>query len=166
VVLIYRRSREEMPSRDEEIRHAEEEGLRFGLLKSPTRIIGNGSGRVTSIELISMELGEPDASGRRRPIAVAGSEQILAVDTVIMAIGQQPNPMIATTTPGLQTDKRGYIVVDKETMATTKEGVYAGGDIAGFGASVILAMGDGRKAATAIQDYFVSRNTPDRESTS
>ena len=166
VVLIYRRSREEMPSRDEEIRHAEEEGLRFELLKSPTRIIGNGSGRVTSIELISMELREPDASGRRRPIPVAGSEQIVEVDTVIMAIGQQPNPMIAATTPGLKTDKRGYIVVDKETMATTKEGVYAGGDIAGFGASVIRAMGDGRKAALAIQDYLVSKNTPDRESAS
>jgi len=156
VILIYRRSREEMPSRDEEIRHAEEEGLRFEMLKSPTRIIGDESGHVTSIELIRMELGEPDASGRRRPFPVEGSEQILEVDTVIVAIGQRPNPMVASTTPGLKTDKPGYIVVDRETMATTKEGVYAGGDIAGFGASVIRAMGDGRKAALAIQDYLMS----------
>jgi len=156
VTLIYRRSREEMPSRDEEIRHAEEEGLRFDLLKSPTRIIGDESGHVTSIELISMELGEPDASGRRRPFPVEGSQQVLEVDTVIVAIGQRPNPMVASTTPGLKTDKLGYIVVDQETMATTKEGVYAGGDIAGFGASVIRAMGDGRKAALAMQEYLTS----------
>jgi glutamate synthase (NADPH/NADH) small chain len=154
VFLIYRRSREEMPSRSEEVRHAEEEGLKLMLQKTPIRILGNGSGQVAAIELVDMELGEPDSSGRRRPVPVHGSEHRLDADTVIVAIGQRPNPMITATTPGMETDSSGYIVVDKETMATTKKGIYAGGDIAGFGASVILAMGDGRRAATAIQEYL------------
>ena len=143
-----------MPARSEEVRHAVEEGLNLMLQKSPIRILGDDSGRVTSIELIDMELGEPDLSGRRRPVPVGGSEHGLDVDTVIVAIGQKPNPMITSTTPGMETDHHGYIVVDKETMATTKEGVYAGGDISGFGASVILAMGDGRRAANAIREYL------------
>jgi len=164
VSVIYRRSREEMPSRDEEIRHAEEEGILFELLRSPIRIIGDKSGRVTSIELIKMALGEPDKTGRRRPIAIEGSEYIVEVDTVIVSIGQKPNPMIASTTPGLEVDRWGYIKVDEETMATTKKGVYAGGDIAGMGASVILAMGDGRKAGQAIQKYLMSKKGLDRRS--
>jgi len=157
VSVIYRRSREEMPSRDEEIRHGEEEGLRFDFLEAPTRIVGDEAGRVDSIRLIRMELAEPDASGRRRPIPVEGSEHVLDVDTVIVAIGQRPNPMIASTTPGLEVDSRGYLVVDEETMATSREGVYAGGDIVGWGASVIRAMGDGRKAAKAMHAYLTSR---------
>jgi len=157
VSLIYRRSLEEMPSRPEEVRHAQEEGVRLILLTAPVRVVGDPSGRVTGIELVRMELAEPDASARRRPVPVEGSNHTLEVDTVIVAIGQQPNPVIALTTPGLEVDQRGYIVVDRETMATTKEGVYAGGDIAGWGASVIRAMGDGRKAATAMHNYLMSK---------
>jgi len=154
VSVIYRRSREEMPSRAEEIRHGEEEGLRFDFLKAPTSIIGDEKGFVVGIQLVDMRLTEPDASGRRRPVPIEGSEHRRDVDTVIVAIGQRPNPMIASTTPGLEVDKRGYLVVDEETMGTTREGVYAGGDIVGWGASVIRAMGDGRKAAKAIHNYF------------
>ena len=137
--------------------NAEEEGIIFDLLKSPTRIIGDKSGQVMAVELIHMELGEPDKSGRRRPIPVEGSEYILNVDTVIVAIGQQPNPMIASTTPGLEVNQEGYFVIDSQTMATTREGVYAGGDIAGWGASVIRAMGDGRKAAIAMHEYMMEK---------
>jgi glutamate synthase (NADPH/NADH) small chain len=157
VRVVYRRSREEMPSRVEEIHHAEEEGLLFDLLRSPTRIVGDRSGQVTAVELIHMKLGEPDKSGRRRPIPVQGSEYTLHVDTVIVAIGQQPNPMIAATTPGLEVNQHGYFVIDSQTMATTREGVYAGGDIAGWGASVIRAMGDGRKAAMAMDEYMTAK---------
>jgi glutamate synthase (NADPH/NADH) small chain len=154
VSLIYRRSMEEMPARSEEIRHAQEEGLNLMLQKTPTRISGDDSGHVISVELVDMELGEPDSSGRRRPVPVEGSGCSVKVDTVIVAIGQKPNPMITSTTPGMETDRSGYIIVDKDTMATSKRGVYAGGDIAGFGASVILAMGDGRRAADAIKEYL------------
>jgi len=157
VSLIYRRSLEEMPSRAEEIRHAQEEGIRLVLLTAPTRVVGDASGRVAAIELVRMELGEPDASGRRRPVPVEGSTYAMEADTVIVAIGQQPNPVIAATTPGLEVDQRGYILVDRETMATSREGLYAGGDIAGWGASVIRAMGDGRKAATAIHEYLAAK---------
>ncbi|MBW1816655.1 MAG: NADPH-dependent glutamate synthase [Deltaproteobacteria bacterium] len=157
VSLVYRRSLEEMPARAEEVRHAREEGIRLMLLAAPTRILGDSSGHVSAIELVRMALGEPDASGRRRPVPVEGSNHALAVDTVIVAIGQQPNAMIASTTPGLEVDRRGYIAVDKKTMATTRDGVYAGGDIAGWGASVIRAMGDGRKAATAMHQYLMSK---------
>lgn len=154
VSIIYRRSREEMPSRPEEVRHGEEEGLRFDFLKAPTRIVGDADGRVVAIQFTDMRLTEPDASGRRRPVPIEGSEHRRDVDTVIVAIGQRPNPMIASSTPGLEVEKRGYLVVDEETMATTREGVYAGGDIVGWGASVIRAMGDGRKAAKAMHDYL------------
>ncbi|HDZ23288.1 MAG TPA: NADPH-dependent glutamate synthase [Desulfobacteraceae bacterium] len=158
VSVIYRRSREEMPSRDEEIRHGEEEGLQFDFLKAPTKIIGDENGIVVGIKVIDMKLTEPDASGRRRPVPVEGLDQSREVDTVIVAIGQRPNPTIASTTPGLEVDNRGYLMVDKETMATTREGVYAGGDIVGWGASVIRAMGDGRKAARAMHDYLTLRS--------
>jgi glutamate synthase (NADPH/NADH) small chain len=156
VALVYRRSREEMPAREEELRHAEEEGIELKILISPTRIVGDESGRVVALELVRMALGEPDGSGRRRPVPIEGSRSLMEADTVIVAIGQRPNPMVASTTPGLEVDKGGYLLVDQETMATTREGVFAGGDIAGWGASVIRAMGDGRKAAQGMHAYVMS----------
>jgi len=147
--LIYRRSRAEMPARDEEIHHAEEEGVELLLLTSPLRILGNGDNWVEAIECIRMELGEPDESGRRRPIPIEGSEFVLDVDTVIEAIGQKPNPIIQSTTPGLDTGKRGTVVTD-EAQGTSRPGVFAGGDLARGGATVILAMRDGKRAAEAI----------------
>ena len=157
VYLLYRRSRDEMPARAEEVRHAEEEGVEVKELQSLTRIIGDDSGRVKAIELVDMELGEPDESGRRRPRAVPGSEHLLEADTVVIAIGQRPNPLITANNPDIEVDKYGYIKVNEETMSTTKEGVYAGGDIAGWGANVIRAMGDGRKAARAIHRYVMAK---------
>lgn len=157
VYLVYRRSREEMPARVEEVHHAEQEGIKMDFLKAPTRILGEDSGTVTGMEVLNMELGEPDDSGRRRPVPIEGSEHVMEVDTVIIAIGTQPNPIIFSTTPGLDTNKWGYLVMEKETMATTREGVYAGGDIAGFGATVISAMGEGRIAARAMHDYIMSK---------
>lgn len=154
ISIIYRRSRDEMPARAEEIRHAEEEGINMRLLKAPKQIMADSSGHVAGIELLDMELAEADVSGRRRPVPKEGSEHILEVDTVIVAIGGHPNPTIAGTTPGLEVDRRGYLVVDRETMATTKKGVYAGGDIAGWGANVIKAMGDGRIAARAMHKFL------------
>jgi glutamate synthase (NADPH/NADH) small chain len=163
VSIIYRRSREEMPARAEEIRHAEEEGIRMLLLKAPRRIVGNTSGHVGALELLEMTLAEPDASGRRRPIPKEGSEHMLEADTVIVAIGGHPNPTIARTTPGLEVDKRGYLVVDRETMATTKKRVYAGGDIAGWGANVIKAMGDGRIAARAMHAFLTNQTFDEKK---
>lgn len=157
VSIVYRRSREEMPARAEEIRHAEEEGIRMLLLRAPKRILGDASGRVIALELLEMTLADPDPSGRRRPIPKEGSEHLLDADTVIVAIGGHPNPTIARTTPGLEVDKRGYLVVDRETMATTKKRVYAGGDIAGWGANVIKAMGDGRIAARAMHAFLTDQ---------
>lgn len=154
VSIIYRRSREEMPARAEEIRHAGEEGIIMRLLKAPKRILADSSGHVAGIELLDMVLADADASGRKRPVPREGSEHILEADTVIVAIGGHPNPTIAKTTPGLKVDSRGYLVVDRETMATSKERVYAGGDIAGWGANVIKAMGDGRIAAGAMHAYL------------
>lgn len=165
VFLIYRRSRDEMPAREEELRHAEEEGIMLKVLMSPRRILGDESGRVTAVELIRMVLGEPDHSGRRRPLPVEGSESILQVDTVIVAIGQKPNPIIASTTPDLQVDPAGYLRVESETMATTREGVFAGGDIAGRAASVIRAMEDGRIAARAMHRYVMSKEASVTEDT-
>jgi glutamate synthase (NADPH/NADH) small chain len=156
VYLVYRRSRVEMPARVEEIHHAEEEGIQFKLLENPVRILGNDEGFVTGIELVSMELGEPDSSGRRRPIPVEGSEHVFDVDTVIMAIGQNANPLLTSTTPDMELNRWGYIVVDPDTMETTRKGVYAGGDIVRGAATVILAMGDGRKAARAMHEYLQS----------
>jgi glutamate synthase (NADPH/NADH) small chain len=152
--LIYRRSEVEMPARNEEIEHAKEEGIQFHLLTNPTQIIGNDQGRVTAIECLRMELGEPDESGRRRPIPIEGSEFTLDVDTVVVAIGTGANPLISQTTPDLEINRWGYIVADEATGATSKPGVFAGGDIVRGAATVILAMGDGRQAAAAIHEYL------------
>ena len=156
VYLVYRRSETEMPAREEEIHHAREEGLVFNLLTNPVRIIGDEQGWVKGMECIRMELGEPDASGRRRPVPMKGSEFILDVDAVIMSIGTNANPLLPASTPGLDLTKWGYIVADEETGVTSMPGVYAGGDIVTGGATVILAMGAGRKAARGIEKYLSS----------
>lgn len=149
VYIVYRRGKEELPARKEEVMHAEEEGVVFKLLQNPTKILGNEEGWVDGMEVIHMELGEPDESGRRSPIAVEGSEEVLDIDTVVVAIGQTPNPLIRQTTKGLETNKRGCIIADENGL-TTKEKVYAGGDVVTGAATVILAMGAGKKAAEAI----------------
>jgi glutamate synthase (NADPH/NADH) small chain len=154
VTCVYRRSRNEMPAREEEIENAEEEGIEFRLLTNPVRILGDDQGWVRGMECIRMELGEPDDSGRRRPVPVEGSEFTIDLDQVIVAIGQGANPLVASTTAGLETNKWGYIVAHPETGATSKPGVYAGGDIVTGAATVILAMGAGRKAARAIDEYL------------
>ena len=151
VYIVYRRGEEELPARREEVHHAKEEGIIFKLLCNPEAIYGE-EGWVKALECIDMELGEPDASGRRRPVAIAGSEHCIDVDTVVIAIGQSPNPLIRTTTPGLEVTKWGGIIVNEETMATSKAGVYAGGDTVTGAATVILAMGAGKKAAQAIDE--------------
>jgi glutamate synthase (NADPH/NADH) small chain len=153
--LVYRRSRGEMPARVEEVHHAEEEGVQFMFLTSPTRILGGADNRVCGLECQRMELGEPDASGRRKPVPVPGSEFIVDVQTVVMAIGQQPNPIIQATTPGLQTSPRGTVVTD-ENKGTSRTAVFAGGDLARGGATVILAMRDGKVAAASIDVYLRS----------
>ena len=152
VYIVYRRGEEEMPARREEIHHAKEEGIEFLLLNNPTRIIGDENGNVVGMECIKMELGEPDASGRRRPVPQKGSEFVLDLDTVIVAIGNSPNPLIRATTPGLETQKWGGIIADEETGATSLENVYAGGDAVTGAATVILAMGAGKRAAAAIDE--------------
>ena len=152
--IVYRRSRQEMPAREEEIKHAEEEGIEFHFLTTPIRYISDERGRVKAMECLRMELGEPDASGRRRPVPVPGSETVTEVDLVVVAIGQSPNPLIPQTTPGLKVGKWGNIEADMKTMATSMEGVYAGGDIIRGGATVILAMGDGRVAAMEMDRYL------------
>jgi glutamate synthase (NADPH/NADH) small chain len=151
--LIYRRSREEMPARDEEIHHAEEEGIQFLLLNNPTRILSDANNWVRAVECQRMELGEPDESGRRRPVPVKGSEYLIEIQTFIEAVGQKPNPIIQATTPGLETSKRGTVVID-ETQKTSRQGIFAGGDLSRGGATVILAMRDGKTAAAAIHDYI------------
>jgi len=156
VYLIYRRSRAEMPARAEEAHHAEEEGIDFRLLTNPVRIIGDDKMWVTGIECIKMDLGEPDASGRRRPVERAGSEHVIPVEVVIMAIGQGPNPILTHNTEGLSLRRSGNIEADPETGKTSRKGVFAGGDIVTGAATVILAMGAGRKAAKAIDDYLKS----------
>jgi glutamate synthase (NADPH) small chain len=154
VYIIYRRSEAEMPARVEEIHHAKEEGIIFRLLTNPTKILGTPDGWVNGIECVEMELGEPDASGRRRPVVKAGSDYQIELDTVVIAIGNSPNPLIKSTTPGLETQRWGGIIVDEETMATSKKGVYAGGDAVTGAATVILAMGAGKTAARAIDRYI------------
>lgn len=154
VYIVYRRGMEEMPARKEEVHHAMEEGIIFKNLNNPVKILGDENGRVRAMECIEMELGEPDASGRRKPIAKAGSNFELPVDTVIMSIGTSPNPLIRSTTPGLDTNKRGCLVVNEDTMQTTREGVYAGGDAVTGAATVILAMGAGKQAAQSIDEYL------------
>ena len=157
VYIVYRRGEAEMPARAEEIHHAREEGIEFHLLNNPTRILSDGKGSVAGMECIRMELGEPDESGRRRPVEVPGSEFVLDVDTVIMALGTTPNPLIRSTTPGLETDRKGCLVVHEDTMETTREHVYAGGDAVTGAATVILAMGAGKKAAAAIHAALAGR---------
>jgi len=154
VYVVYRRSEEEMPARNEEIHHAKEEGIEFLLLNNPVKINNDGTGAVKSMECIKMELGEPDASGRRRPIEIKGSEFELDVDTVIMALGTSPNPLIRTTTPGIEVNRHGCLVVNEDTMQTSRDGIYAGGDAVTGAATVILAMGAGKKAAAAIDEYL------------
>ncbi len=154
VYIIYRRSREEMPARIDEIHHGEQEGLIFRFLTNPVRFIGNENGRLEAVECVKMELGEPDESGRRRPVPIKGSEFKLKVDVAIVAIGNGANPLIPNTTEGLRVTKWGNIVVDPETGKTSKRGVFSGGDIVRGGSTVILAMGDGRKAANAIDEYL------------
>ena len=154
--LIYRRSRQEMPAREEESHHAEEEGVEFMLLTNPTRILSDGNNWVQGIECQRMELGEPDESGRRKPIAVKGSEFVIPVQTVVEAVGQKPNPIIQSTTPGLETSKRGTVVVN-DVQQTSREGIFAGGDLARGGATVILAMRDGKQAAAAIHKYLADK---------
>ena len=151
VYIVYRRGEDELPARKEEIHHAKEEGVIFHLLNNPSAIIGK-DGWVTGIEVVKQELGEPDASGRRSPVPVEGSNYVIDVDTVIIAIGQSPNPLIQQTTEGLETQKWGGIIVQEETMETSKEYVYAGGDTVSGAATVILAMGAGKKAAAAIHE--------------
>jgi glutamate synthase (NADPH/NADH) small chain len=159
VYIVYRRSEEEMPARREEVHHAKEEGVDFRLLTSPLSIASDTKGWVTGLKTLRMELGEQDSSGRRRPVEVVGSEAELAVDTVIIAIGQGPNPLVQATTTGLAVDKRGNIVADAETGETSRMGVFAGGDIVIGAATVILAMGAGKKAATAIDAYLQKLKT-------
>lgn len=154
VYIVYRRGIDELPARKEEIMHAQEEGIIFKLLQNPTKILGNEDGWVDGMEVIHMELGEPDESGRRSPIEIKGSEEILEIDTVVVAIGQTPNPLIRQTTEGLETNKRGCIVADENGL-TTKENVYAGGDVVTGAATVILAMGAGKKAAEAIDKQLM-----------
>ena len=153
VYIVYRRSEEELPARAEEVHHAKEEGIIFKLLNNPCEIHGK-DGWVTGIEVIKQELGEPDESGRRSPKPIEGSNYVIDVDTVVIAIGQSPNPLIRQTTPGLDTQRWGGIIVEEETMKTSKDGVYAGGDTVTGAATVILAMGAGKKAAKAIDEYL------------
>lgn len=155
VYIIYRRSMDELPARAEEVHHAIEEGIIFNVLMNPTKIIGDKDG-VHGIELIKMELGEPDASGRRKPVEIVDSEFVLDMDTVIVAIGQTPNPMIVKATNGLEINQRGCIQVNEETMETSISHVYAGGDAVTGAATVILAMGAGKKAAASIQKDIMS----------
>ncbi len=159
VTVVYRRAREQMPARSEEVHHAEQEGIQFRLLTAPTRVLGDERHRVIGMECLEMELGEPDASGRRRPVPKKGSEFVMELDTVIVAIGNKPNPLVPRTTPELQTTKWGTVVTDAETMQTSIPGVYAGGDIVSGAATVILAMGQGRIAARAMDAFLRSDST-------
>lgn len=156
VYIVYRRGENEIPARAEEVHHAKEEGIIFKLLTNPVKINGK-DGWVESMECVEMELGEPDESGRRRPVVKEGSNFTIETGTVIVSIGQSPNPLIRQTTPGLETQKWGGIIVEEETMKTSKEGVYAGGDVVTGAATVILAMGAGKKAAQAIDEYLKNK---------
>ena len=156
VTIVYRRSREEMPARVEEIHHGEEEGLIFKLLSAPTRFIGDEDGRLCAVECVQMELGEPDESGRRRPVVIEGSEFEIEADVAIISIGNGANPLIQQTTPDLKVNKWGNITIDTDTGRTSKRGVFSGGDIVRGGATVILAMGDGRRAADSMHEYLTT----------
>lgn len=157
VYIVYRRSEEELPARVEEVHHAKEEGILFHLLTNPVEILTDDNGWVSGIKCVRMELGEPDESGRRRPVVIPGSEYVIDVDTVIMALGTSPNPLISSTTEGLATNRWKCIVADEENGATSKEGVYAGGDAVTGAATVILAMGAGKSAAQGIHEYLSGR---------
>ncbi len=159
VYIVYRRGMEELPARKEEVEHAEEEGIIFRTLTNPVEVLGNEAGEVCGMKCVEMELGEPDASGRRSPVVKENSEFVLDVDTMIMAIGTSPNPLIRSTTPGLEANSRGCIVTDGENGLTSREGVYAGGDAVTGAATVILAMGAGKAAAKAIDEYIKSKNS-------
>ncbi len=154
--VLYRRSEAEMPARAEEVKHAKEEGIEFHVLTAPIEFLSDGRGWLTAARCLKMQLGEPDASGRRRPIAVEGSEYDLPLSVAVMAIGTTANPIVQSTTPGLSTNKRGYIEADATTQKTSRKGVFAGGDIVTGGATVILAMGAGRRAAKAIDEYLTT----------
>ena len=158
VHIIYRRSEEELPARREEVHHAKEEGIIFNLLTNPTEILVDDNGWVKGIRCIRMELGEPDASGRRRPVPVEGSEFEMEVDTVIMSLGTSPNPLISSTTEGLDVNRKKCIVADEDNGQTSKEGVFAGGDAVTGAATVILAMGAGKAAAKGIHEYITGKN--------
>jgi glutamate synthase (NADPH/NADH) small chain len=160
VTLVYRRSEDELPARKEEVHHAKQEGIDFRLLNNPVEVLGNKTGEVTGIRCIKMELGEPDKDGRRRPVPMKDSEWEMECDTVIVAIGNAPNPIIPRTTPGLEVSKWGTIVADDETGLTSRMGVYAGGDIVSGAATVIRAMGAGRKAAKAMHEYLQTLPNP------
>ncbi|MFH1851550.1 MAG: NADPH-dependent glutamate synthase [Candidatus Neomarinimicrobiota bacterium] len=156
--IYYRRSEAEMPARTEEIHHAKDEGVIFEILTTPIELIGDDQQRLHSMKCLRMELGEPDASGRRRPVPIEGSEYAVPVDIAIVSIGNGSNPLISQTTPDIKTNKWGDIIADEDSMKTTKTGVFAGGDIVTGGATVILAMGAGRKAARGIHEYLTSEN--------
>ena len=158
VYIVYRRSMNELPARAEEVEHAQEEGIIFKTLTNPVEVLGDEQGSVRGMRCVEMELGEPDASGRRRPVVKEGSEFELEVDTMIMAIGTSPNPLIRSTTPGLETNRHGCIVTDGDDGLTSRTGVYAGGDAVTGAATVILAMGAGKQAARAIDEYLRDKN--------
>jgi len=155
-IIVYRRGREEMPARSEEIHHAEEEGVQLMVLTNPTRIIGDENGRVVALECIKMELGEPDSSGRRKPVPVPGSEFLIECDTVVPSLGNRPNPLIPMTTPNLKTTRWGTLECDPITFETSQKGVFAGGDIVTGAATVISAMGQGKIAARSIHEYVTT----------
>src|SRR5574337_542131 len=154
VTIVYRRSMEELPARVEEVHHGQEEGLKFQLLTAPKKFIGDKDGRLTGVECVKMELGEPDESGRRRPVEVKGSEFVIQCDVAIVAIGNGANPLIPQTTPDIKVNKWGNITINRDTGRTSKKGVFSGGDIVRGGATVILAMGDGRRAANSMHEYM------------
>jgi glutamate synthase (NADPH/NADH) small chain len=156
VYLVYRRSKNEMPARVEEVEHAEEEGVQLLLLQNPVRLIGDENGWVKEVECIKMELGEPDESGRRRPVPVKGSEFRIQADVVIVAIGNASNPLVPSTTPDIAVNRWGNIIASEDSLKTSKRSVFAGGDIVLGAATVILAMGQGRKAAQAINEYLAT----------
>ena len=158
VYIVYRRGMEELPARKEEVEHAEEEGIIFKTLTNPIEVLGDENGMVCGMKCVEMELGEPDASGRRRPIVKEGSEFVLDIDTMIMSIGTSPNPLIRSTTPGLETNRHGCIITNGDDGLTSREGVYAGGDAVTGAATVILAMGAGKNAAKAMHAYIQSKN--------
>jgi glutamate synthase (NADPH/NADH) small chain len=160
VHIVYRRSRKELPARLEEIENAEEEGVIFDFLTLPVRLLGNEHGWLTSMECLKMELGEPDDSGRRRPVPIEGSEFIMKVDAVVCSIGNSPNPLIPLTTSGLEVGRRGNIVASEETGRTSREAIWAGGDVVTGAATVISAMGAGRKAAEDIHRFLMNSKRP------